>query len=59
MSYAIHDIKHIIQPYLDDLLTNSMCHQDHPTNLWAIFLRRCYYHIRLNPQKCVFCVEFG
>jgi hypothetical protein len=25
MSYAFHDIKRIVQPYLDDLLTHSMC----------------------------------
>jgi hypothetical protein len=57
MSYAFHDIKHIIQPYLDDLLEHSMRCQDHPTHLRAIFLRCRYYCIHLNPQKCVFCVE--
>jgi hypothetical protein len=25
MSYALHDIKHIIQPYLDNLPAHSMC----------------------------------
>jgi hypothetical protein len=29
MSYAFHDIKHIVQPYLDDLPMHSMHHQDH------------------------------
>jgi hypothetical protein len=57
MSYAFHDIKNILQPYLDDLPTHSMRRQDHPTHLRAIFLCFCYYHIRLNPHKCVFCVE--
>jgi hypothetical protein len=57
MSYAFHDIKHIIQPYLDDLSMHSMCCQDHPTHSRAIFLCCCYYRIRLNPHKCVFCVE--
>jgi hypothetical protein len=33
MSYAFHDIKHIVQPYLDDLPTHSMCQVDHPTHL--------------------------
>jgi hypothetical protein len=37
MSYAFHDIKHIVQPYLDDLTTHSMHHIDHPTHLRAIF----------------------
>jgi hypothetical protein len=33
MSYAFHDINHIVQPYLDDLPTHSMCRVDHPTHL--------------------------
>jgi hypothetical protein len=59
MSYTFHDINHIIQPYLDDLPIHSMHRQDHPTHLWAILLCCCYYRIRLNPHKCVFCVESG
>jgi hypothetical protein len=59
MSYAFHDIKHIIQPYLNDLPTHSMCHQDHPTHLRAIFIRCPYYRIHLNPHKCFFCVDSG
>jgi hypothetical protein len=35
-----------------------MCVQDHPTHLRAIFLRYRYYRIRLNPHKCVFCVDY-
>jgi hypothetical protein len=57
MSYAFHDIKHIIQPYLDDLPSHSMRRVDHPTHLRAIFVRCRFYRIRLNPHKCVFCVE--
>jgi hypothetical protein len=57
MSYAFHDIKHIVQPYLDDLPTHSIHRQDHPTHLRAIFVHCRYYRIRLNPHKCVFCVE--
>jgi hypothetical protein len=33
MSYDFHDIKHIIQPHLNDLPTHSMHRQDHPTHL--------------------------
>jgi hypothetical protein len=33
MSYVFHDINHIIQPYLYDLHTHSMCRVDHPTHL--------------------------
>jgi hypothetical protein len=57
MSYAFHDIKHIVQPYLDDLPAHSMRRVDHPIHLRAIFLRCRFYHIRLNPHKCIFCVE--
>jgi hypothetical protein len=41
MSYAFHDIKHIVQPYLDDLPAHSMPRVDHPTHLRAIFV--CYW----------------
>ena len=57
MSYACHDIKHIIEPYLDDLPAHSQQWEDHPGHLRDIFLRRRHYNIRLNPHKCVFCVE--
>jgi hypothetical protein len=57
MSYAFHDIKHIMQPYLDDLPTHSMHRFDHPIHLRAIFIRCQFYHIRLNPHKCILCVE--
>jgi hypothetical protein len=33
MSYAFHDIKHIMQPYLDDLPAHSMHRVDHPIHL--------------------------
>jgi len=59
MSYALHDIRHIVQPYLDDLLAHSAKRQDHPIHLCDIFLRCRHYRIRLNPHKCVFCVESG
>ena len=57
MSYTFHDINHIMQPYLDDLPTHSMHLVDHPIHLHAIFLRCRFYHICLNPHKCVFCIE--
>jgi hypothetical protein len=59
MSYAFHDIKHIVQSYLDDLPAHSMRRVDHPTHLRAIFVCCRFYRIRLNPHKCVFCVESG
>jgi hypothetical protein len=59
MSYAFHDIKHIVQPYLDDLPAHSLHRVDHPTHLRAISVRCRFYRIHLNPHKCVFCVESG
>ena len=59
MSYAFHDSRHTVQPYLDDLPAHSTKRQDHPTHLREIFLHYRHYHIRLNPHKCVFCVESG
>ena len=57
MSYAFHDIKQIVQTYLDDLPTHSMHCSDHLTHLRAIFLHCQFYRIHLNPHKCVFCVD--
>jgi hypothetical protein len=59
MSYVFYDINHIVQLYLDDLPAHSMHRQDHPAHHRAIFLRCRYYRIRLNPHKCVFCVDSG
>jgi hypothetical protein len=59
MSYAFHDIKHIVQPYLDDLPTHSMHRVDHRKHLRAIFVRYRFYRICLNPHKCIFCMEYG
>ena len=50
---------HIVQPYLDDLPSHSLHRANHLTHLRAIFMRRRHYRIRLNPHKCVFCIEIG
>ena len=59
MSYAFHDFKHILESYLDDLPAHSQQREDPPGQLREIFLRCCHNNIRLNPHKCVFCVETG
>ena len=59
MSYAFHNIHNVVQPYLDDLLAHSTLCKDHPKHLRQIFLRCRRYNIRLNPHKCVFCVDSG
>jgi hypothetical protein len=59
MSFSFHDLKYIVEAYLDDL--ESHCHKrsDHPTHLQLIFERCRYYQIRLNPNKCSFYVTSG
>ena len=59
MNFAFHDIKSIVEPYLDDLPTHSRKRIQHPDHLRLIFERCRYYKIHLNPHKCVFCVESG
>ena len=59
MSYVFHDVKHIVEPYLDDLLAHSQRQENHPGHLRDIFLRCRHYNIRLSPHKCVFCIEMG
>jgi hypothetical protein len=51
MSHTFHDIKHIGEPYLDDLPAHSSNRHDHIDHLRAIFIRCQFYHIRLNPHK--------
>jgi hypothetical protein len=59
MSFAFHDLKHIVEAYLDDLASRSRKRKDHPTHLRLIFERCRYFQIRLNPNKCSFCVTSG
>jgi hypothetical protein len=59
MSFSFHDIKHIVESYLDDLSSCSSKRVDHPTHLRLIFERCRYFWIHLNPNKCSFCVTLG
>jgi hypothetical protein len=59
MSFSFHDLRHIVEAYLDDLASCSRKRSDHPTHLRLIFERCRYYQIRLNPNKCSFCVTSG
>ena len=59
ISYAFNEIKHIVQPYLDDLPAHSLHREDHRTHLRVIFMRCRHYKIHLNMHKCVFCVQSG
>lgn len=57
MDYAFHDIKHIIQAYLDDLLAHSKKRVQHLDHLRAIFIRCWFYNICLSLHKFIFVVE--
>ena len=59
MNFSFHDIKAIVEPYLDDLPEPSRKRIDHPDHLRLIFEGSRYYKICLNPHKCMFCVELG
>ena len=59
MSYAFHYIKKILEVYLNDLTAKSRRRDDHCAHLCDVFLRCRQYNIRLNPHKCIFCVESG
>jgi hypothetical protein len=59
MSFSFHDLKHIVEVYINDLASCSRKRSDHPTHLRLIFERCHYYQIHLNPNKCSFCVTSG
>jgi len=59
MSYAFHEIKHVIKAYLDGLATCSRKRINHPSHLRLVFERCNFYKILLNLNKCVFAVTSG
>ena len=56
MIFSFHDIKNIVEPYLDDLPAHSCKRKDHPNHICMIFEQCRHYKVRLNPHKCVFYV---
>jgi hypothetical protein len=59
MTFTFHDLKHIVKAYLDDIAAHSCKRVDHSTQKSGLQERCCYYPIRLNPHKCIFCVRSG
>jgi hypothetical protein len=59
MMFSFHDLKHIVEAYLDDLTTHSCKRVQHLLHLCLVFERCRHYRIRLNPHKCIFCVTSG
>ena len=59
MTFSFHDLKKIIEVYLDDLATHSRLRVRHPYHLGLAFERCRHYQVHLNPHKCIFCMKSG
>jgi hypothetical protein len=59
MTFTFHNLKHIVEAYLDDLTAHSRKRAEHTTHLQIVFEICRYYRIWLNPHKCIFCVTSG
>ena len=59
MTLIFHDLKTIIEVYLDDLAAHSCLRVRHPYHLRLVFERCCHYQVHLNLHKCIFCVSIG
>jgi hypothetical protein len=59
MTFTFHDLKHIVEAYLDDLAAHSHKKVGHSNHLRLFFERCRYYRIRLNPHKFIFCIRSG
>ena len=59
MTLIFHNLKMIIEVYLDDIAAHSRLRVRHPYHLRLVFERCCHYQVRLNPHKCIFCMTVG
>ena len=59
MTLIFHDLKLIIEVFLDDLAAHSHMRMRHSNHLRLVFERCRHYLVRLNPHKCIFCVKSG
>ena len=59
IKFSFHELKRIIEVYLDDLSTHSCFRVNHPYHWRLVFQRSLRYKIWLNPQKCIFYVKVG
>ena len=59
MTLIFHDLKSIIEVFLDDLAAHSCMRTYHPYHLRLVFERCQHYSVRLNPHNCIFCVKLG
>ena len=54
-----HDLKSIIEVFLDYLASHSHHRMRHSYHLRLVFERCHHYLVRLNPHKCIFCMKSG
>jgi hypothetical protein len=54
MYFSFHDMKHIVEAYLDDLDSHSHHRFDHLDHLHHVFQDVCYYHIQLIHTNVIF-----
>ena len=59
MTLIFHDLKMIIEVYLDDIAAHSHLRVRHPYHLRLVFKICRHYQVHLNPHKCIFCVTVG
>ena len=59
MTLIFHDLKSIIEVFFDDLTAHSRMRMHHPYHLRLVFKRCWHYSVRLNPHKCIFCMNSG
>ena len=59
MTLIFHDLKLIIEVFLDDLVAHSRMRMCHSYHLRLVFERCRHYLVRLNPHKCIFYVKTG
>ena len=59
MTLIFHDLKSIIEVFLNDLAAHSRMRMRHSYHLRLVFERCRHYAVRLNPHKCIFCVKSG
>ena len=57
MTLIFHDLKSIIEVFLHDLAAHSRLRVHHSYHLRLVFERCCHYQVRLNPHKCIFCLN--
>jgi len=54
-----HLMGQCVEVYVDDMVVKSPSHHQHAEDLSAVFSALRQYNLRLNPDKCVFDVDWG